>query len=264
MPQFSQLWGDDLTVELGTSDTSLLFTDARRKHAVNQGYRQFADLTECFQKRSTITVSSSAQEFNLNSSATLSGSSGFLRVAGEGPAYITTDTAGTQEILAGEDFPQRAIPFLDATDQGWRSTSTPGDPTGWYLRDDGGSQFFGLDCPADVSTSETAELLIPFVVTPSSMTSDTAIPFAVSTNYRRDLVPYHQGLVHYAAHQMEKLRRDYERADKQLTLFLGYVQRYLQAHRKKGPNGVRTAQPYFGNAQRRNSGEGGLRAPWWY
>jgi hypothetical protein len=262
MPQFSQLWGDDLTTELGTSDTSVLFTDARRKHAVNQGYRQFADLTECFQKRSTITVSSSAQEFSLNSSAVLSGSSGFLRLAAEGPTYVKTDTAGNQQIYAGEDFPQRAIPYLDAADPGWRSTQSPGNPSGWYLRDDGGRKLFGFDRPADVSTSETAQLVIPFVANPSSMTSDTAIPFAVSTNYRNDLYPYHQGLVHYAAHQMEKLRRDDERADKQMQLFLGYVQRYLQANRKKGANGVRTARSYFKQAMGRRS-EMGIPAPWW-
>jgi hypothetical protein len=262
MPQFSQLWGDDLTTELGTSDTSVLFTDARRKHAVNQGYRQFADLTECFAKRSSITVSSSAQEFNLNSSAILPGSSGgFLRVSAEGPVYRTTDTAGNQQILAGDDFPQRAIPYLDSADPGWRSTQT-GTPSGWYLRTDGGALYFGLDCPADVSTSESAELLIPYVANPSSMTSDTAIPFAVSTNYRHDLYPYHQGLVHYAAHQMEKLRRDDERADKQMKLFLGYVERYLHAHRKKGSNGVRTSRSYFRQATRRSE-DGGPLAPWW-
>jgi hypothetical protein len=262
MPTFSQLWQDDLTTELGTNDTSVLFTDARRKHAINQGYKQFADLTECFTKRSSITVSSSAQEFNLNSSAILAGSSGFLRLAGEGPAYIKTDTAGNQQIYAGESFPERAIPFLDATDEGWRSTQTPGDPSGWYVRDNGGQKLFGLDCPADVSTSETAELLIPFVANPSSMTSDTAIPFAVSTNYRRDLEPFHQGIVHYAAHQMEKLRRDDERADKQLKLFMSYVQRYNQQHRKKGTNGVRSARNYFSGV-RRHSGDGGVLAPWW-
>lgn len=263
MPQFSQLWGDDLTTELGTNDTSVLFTDARRKHAVNQGYRQFADLTECFQLRSSISVSSSAQEFNLNSTSVLSTGGQFLRLAGEGPVYIKTDTAGNQQIWAGEDFPQRAIPFLDATDAGWRSTTTPQNPSGWYLRDDGGAKYFGFDTPVDVSTSETAELLIPYVANPSSMTSDTAIPFAVSTNYRHDLYPFHQALVHYAAHQMEKLRRDDERADKQLKLFMSYVQRYAQQHRKKGSNGVRTARSYFKDAMRRSGGDG-LAAPWWY
>ena len=262
MPQFSQLWGDDLTTELGTSDTSVLFTDARRKHAVNVGYRQFADLTECFVKRSTITVSSSAQEFNIGSTSNLSGSSGFLRIASEGPAYITTDTAGNQQILAGDDFPQVAIPQMDGDDPGWRSTSTPATPTGWYLRENGGALYFGLDTPADVSTSETAELLIPFVCNPSSMTASTDVPFAVSTNYRRDLVPYHQGLVHYAAHLMEKLRRDDERADKQLQLFMGYVQRYLQDKRKKGGKGVRTSKNYFKDSRGIRSGDGVLAA-WW-
>lgn len=263
MPAFSQLWGDDLTTELGTNDTSVLFTDARRKHAINQGYRQFADLTECFVKRSSITVSSSAQEFNLNSSSVMAGSSGFLRIAGEGPAYIKTDTAGNQQIFAGDDsFPQRAIPFLDASDEGWRSTQTPANPTGWYLRSSGGRLLLGFDCPADVSTSETAELIVPFVCNPSSMTSDTAIPFTESTNYRNDLYPYHQAFVHYAAHQMEKLRRDKEAAKEQMQLFMSYVQRYVQQNRKKGTNGVRTSRNYFKDAARRSAGYG-IPAPWW-
>ena len=265
MPQFSQLYGDDLTTELGTNDTSVLFTDARRKHAVNVGLRQFADLTECVVKRSSVTVSSSAQEFNLTSTTILSGSSRFLRMASEGPAYITTDTAGIQQILAGdENFPQRAIPFMDAVEGGeWRSTQTPATPTGWYERVDGGARYFGLDCPADVSTSETVELLIPFVQQPSSLTSDTAIPFAVSSNYRRDLEPYHQGLVHYAAHLMEKLRRDDERADRQMQMFLGYVQRYNAQNRPKGPRGVRAGRSYFARARRGQYEAGSLRAPWW-
>lgn len=263
MPQFSQMWGDDLTTELGTSDTSVLFTDARRKHAVNQGYRQFADLTECFVRRSSISVSSSAQEFNLNSTSVLSTGAQFLRIAAEGPAYIKTDTAGNQQIYAGDDFPQRAIPFLDSDDPSWRSTTTPANPTGWYLRNEGGRLFFGLDKPADVSTSETAELLIPYVANPSSMTSDTQIPFAVSTNYRDDLYPYHQALVHYAAYQMEKLRRDDERADKQMQLFMSYVTRYNQQNRKKGSNGVRMARSYFKHS-RASAEANGLRAPWWY
>lgn len=262
MPQFSQLWGDDLTTELGTNDTSVLFTDARRKHAVNQGYRQFADLTECFVKRSSVTVSSSAREFNLSSSSVMAGSSGFARMAGEGPAYVKTDTAGNQQWTAGDDFPQRAVPYLDAADPGWRSTNTTGEPTGWYLRQDGGALYFGLDCPADVSTSETAKLWIPFVAQPSSMTSDTAVPFAVSSNYRRDLVPYHQAMVHYAASQLNKLRREFQESDKQFQLFLAYVQRYNAQKPKKGVKGVRAARSYFRNASHRSEQSSPL-APWW-
>lgn len=262
MPQFSQLWGDDLTTELGSNDTSVLFTDARRKHAVNVGLRQFADLTECFVKRSSITVSSSAQEFNLNSSSIMSGSSRFTRMASEGPTYVKTDSSGFQTFISGEElFPQRNIPYLDASEDGWRSTNT-GDPTGWYLRDDAGAKYFGLDRPANVSTSETAELLIPFVQKMSSLTSDTAMPFAVSTNYRHDLEDYHQAGVHYAAHLMEKLRKDREAADDQLQRFMGYVNRYNAQKAVKGMKGVRMAQSYFRNARRLGDREA-ERSPWW-
>ena len=264
MPTFSQLWGDDLSNELGTNDTSVLFTDARRKHAINEGLRKFANLTECVVTRSSVTVSSSAQEFNLLSTSNLSGSSRFLRIASEGPAYITTDTAGNQQILAGaRDFPQVAIPAMDAVSGEWRSTESPGDPTGWYLRKSGGALYFGLDRPADVSTSETAELLIPFVAHPSSMTDSTHVPFAVSSNYRRDLEPYHQGVVHYAAHLMEKLRRDDERANAQLKAFTGYVALYKDQDRPKGARHVRSAGQYFRRSRFEADDVNSLRAPWW-
>lgn len=259
MPTFSQLWGDDLTTELGTNDTSVLFTDARRKHAVNQGLQQFADLTECCIRQSTISVSSSAQEFDLLSSAILVGSSNqkFSRMANQGPVYIKTDTAGNQQFTAGDDFPERKIPFLDAAQDGWRST-TPGDPSGWYQRVSSGARYFGLDCPANVSTSETAELLIPYVPVLSSLTASTAIPYFG----RSDLFIYHQASVHYAAHQMEKLRRDKEAAADQLQMFMGYVARYNAQKAKKGPKGVRAARSYFRNARMDREG-GSALSPWW-
>lgn len=262
MAQFSQLYGDDLSNELGTNDTSVLFTDARRKHAINVGYRQFADLTECWIKRSTVTVSSSAQEFNLNSTTILSGGD-FNRIAPEGPAFVKTDTAGNQQIIAGEqDFPEVAIPAMDAVSGEWRSTETPGTPSGWYRRKQGSALFFGLDRPANVSTSETAELVIPYVARPSSMTSDTQIPFSDSNGYSRELDEYHQAPVHYASHLMEKLRRDDERAGQQLQAFMGYVTRYNAQNRPKGARQVRKT-PYFRNARYRSDDAGSLRAPSW-
>lgn len=250
MPTFAALYTDAIDTELGTNDSQVLFTTARRKHGINEGYRQFLDLTECVTKRCTVTVSSSAREFNLNSSLVVPGED-FLRVADEGPAFLKYDTAGTVVLsLAGDqDFPQREVQWLDAADNGWRSTNVA-TPTGWYERQDGGAKYFGLDCPADVSTSETAELVIPYVPNPSSMTSDTDVPFTFSGLTRRDLVPYHQGLVHYAAHKLEKLRKDTEASDRQLQAFLGYVQRYIQATRPKGPRAVRTSKSYFRDSQR--------------
>lgn len=262
MPQFSQLWGDDLTTELGTNDTSVLFTDARRKHAVNEGLRQFTDLTECVIRQSTLSVSSSAQTFDLLNAAVFTNND-FLRIASQGPIYQVFDSAGsiTRTIAGSDDFPQRDIPFLDAAQSGWRST-TPGDPSGWYLTEDGGSKYFALDKPANVSTSETAQLTIPYVPRISSLTSDTAIPWTIGGQRRLDLYMYHQASVHYAAHLMEKLRRDQEASDKQLNAFLGYVQRYNAQKPKKGMKAVRTARSYFRNARGDRESQAPL-VPWW-
>lgn len=263
MPNFAALYSDAIDTELGSNDSQVLFTTARRKAAVNEGYRQFLDLTECVTKRCTVTVSSSAREFDLNSSLVIPDED-FLRVADEGPVFVKYDTAGTvlMTVAGDQDFPQREPQWLDAADNGWRSTNV-GIPTGWYERKDGGARYFGLDRPADVSTSESAELQIPYVPNPSSMTSDTDVPFTFDGLTRRDLVPYHQALPHYAAHKLEKLRKDVEASDRQLQAFLGYVQRYIQATRPKGPRAVRTSKSYFRDSQRGTRNERSRMAAWY-
>jgi len=263
---FLALYGDALDTELGTADSTILFTTARRKAAVNEGQRQFSDLTECLQKLSSVTVSSGGQSFNLLSTAILSGSSlaPFLRMSKDGPVYITRDTSGTpQQIIAGDDFPQRSIAWLDAADPGWRS-SNAGTPSAWCLQPGAGRLNFTLNTPADVSTSETAELLISYVYKPSSMTDDTHVPFRFSSLARTDLQPYEQALVHYAAHKLEKLRKDTEASQMQLQAFLGYVQRYVSATRPKGPRSIRASKSYFLDARRGGYEQGGPLAPWWY
>ena len=262
MATFGDLYQDALDTELGSNDSAVLFTSARRKHAINEGYRQFVDLTECLTRQSTVSVSSSAQEFDLLSTTVLPGGD-FLRMADQGPVFQKFDTAGTITMtLAGDDFPQREMQWLDAAQSGWRSTDV-GTPTAWYLRKAGGSHYFGLDRPVDVSTSETAQLIIPYVPKPSSMTATTNVPFAFSGVVRTDLQPYQQALVHYAAHDLEKLRKDDKASDRQLQKFLGYVQRFIQATRPKGPRGVRAGKSYFKDARRSGYGGGGLLAPWW-
>jgi hypothetical protein len=259
---FGDLYMEALDTELGSNDSAVLFTTTRRQHAINEGIRQFCDLTECLKQRSTITVSSSAQEFNLNSTTIIAGGD-FVRVSDEGPAFKKYDTAGSEIlVLAGDrDFPQREVPWLDAASPGWRSTNT-GTPGGWYLRDDAGAFYFGLDCPVNVSTSETAELIVPYIARPSSMTDDDHAPFVLNGSARRDLNEYAQAAVHFAAHRLEKLRKDKEASDSQLQSFLGYVQRFLQAKRPKGPRSVRMGKSYFRDAIRGPVAEG-ERAPWW-
>jgi hypothetical protein len=241
----------------------VLFTTARRKHAINEGQRQFADLTECVIRQSSVTVSSSAREFDLLSTSILAGSSNaaFLRVAEQGPAYLVSDSNGNLQTIAGDDFPERDVAWLDAADEGWRSTHT-GTPSAWYQRRDAGSLYFGLNRPAQISTAETGELLIPYVVNPSSMTVSSNVPFNFAGVVRKDLQPYHQALVHYAAHDLEKLRKDPEASNQQLQKFLGYVQRYIAAVKPKGTKTLRQARSYFRDARGRGDLVG-ARAPWW-
>src|SRR3990167_638243 len=268
MATFLALYGDALYTELGTDDSTNLFTTARRQSAINEGQRQFADLTECLVRRSTVTVTSGGREFNLNSTAALPGSSNaaYLRVSREGPAYLTYDSnASLQQTVAGDDFPQRDVAWLDAAQSDWRSTNR-GTPTAWYLRPDGGNLYIWLNVPSDVSTSssETAEIVVPYVVKPSSMTADTHVPFRFSSVSRTDLQPYEQALVHYAAHKLEKLRKNTEASDYQLQTFLGYVQRYMAMLRPKGPRTLRTARSYFREARRGYDRDDGNTAPAWW
>lgn len=264
MAQFSNLYDDALHQELGSNDTSQLFTTVRRKHAINQGVREFVDLTECLTRRSTISCTQGTQEFNLNSSLVITNED-FLRVASEGPIFQVSDSNGPQQTFAGDDFLQKDIPFLDAAQPGWRSTVT-GYPSGWYLRSSGGAHLFGLDRPLYLSTgsTETAQIVLPYVMRPSSMTADTAVPFTVGTQIRRDLDPYQMAPVHFAASELEKLRKDWDASDRQLQKFQGYVMRYLNATRPKGSRTVRTARPYFSLARQSRYAHGGVLTPYWY
>lgn len=263
MPQFSLLCKDRLHTELGTNDTQVLFTGARRRAAINEGLRQFADLTECAPRQSTIAATTSAQEYNLNSSLILA-SQDFLRVSKDGPVFQLSDSNGLLMTLAGDEFPQVSVPFLDNAMSGWRST-VAAYPTGWYLREDGGAKYIGLDHPLYLSSgsTQTAKIVLPYVAKPSSMVSDTDVPFTFGGLTRWDLQTYHQGLVHFAAHDLEKLRKDFDASDRQLQKAMGYVKRYQDATRPKGNHVVRTAVSYFSRARRSGRDRGGLLAsPW--
>jgi hypothetical protein len=264
MATFSALYDDALHTELGSNDTSVLFTTAKRKAAINEGMRQFADLTECYVKQSTINTTNGTQEFNLNSSV-LSTTGEYLRIASQGPVYQVSDSNGLSQTLSGNDFPQVSVPYLDNAQSGWRSTAT-GIPTGWYLRNDGGAQYFGLNRIVGLSTgsTQTAKVILPYVVKPSSMTADTAVPFTdtVAGLTRSDLQPYHQALAHYGAYKLELLRKDKEASKEQLSAFMGYVQRYKDQTRPRGNRVVRAAVSYFRNA-RGNRDRGGVLVPDW-
>lgn len=247
MPIFSSLYTTYLTHELGTDDSTTLFTDSRRKRAMKDGIAQFADLAECLVRRSTITITSTGSEYDLN--ALTNGDYSRL-AAGQSIEFRYVDASSNLTVLAGrDDLPHRTVAFLDNYSPGWQSQAASTSqqlPSATYLRPDGSAMFLGFTPPPSSGSSATMTARVPYVpYLPSSAVSTTGEPWTINSSARIDLRPYFMAPVHYAAHQLEKLRRDTEASDRQLQKFLAYVQRYVQQMRPKGGSVLTYARTYF-------------------
>jgi hypothetical protein len=257
MPQFDDLYGARLDLELNNNDSNTLFTSTRRQQGVNDGVREFAALTECYIRRASLAVSCNTAEYGLSTIAD------YTRLAADGlPEYQHRSSAGYLTQLAGEDFPRRDELFRNRYTPGWRASTTPVQtPSGYYLRRDGGRQVIGLAEPPRVGSSESVTLVVPYVAKPQPMAASTAIPFTdTSGNTRSDLEEYHQAAaVHYAAYKLLPLIGDKDGATDQMNQFLGYVARYHQNTRPKGGTYMTASRAYLRDAQR----QAGRVAPGW-
>jgi len=252
---FSSLYSARLDEELGTDDASVLFTTARRKAGITRGVREFAELTECFQRWQTVTIVGGTAEYNLNSTTVIPDGD-FIRLAMTPVEFEHTDKSSNVTILAGpDDLPLVDIKWLDANEPGWRLSTVASSisqmPSVYYLRPDGGNLFLGFWPPPSTGSSEAAIARVPYIALPPAST--VGEPYTVNSSVRGDLRPFHQAAVHYAAHQLEKLRRDDQASDRQLQKFLGYVTRFLQNTRRKGGHMVQSAGNYFNRARGRGS-----------
>lgn len=258
MPIFSSLYGTRLDRELGSADSTVLFTTARRKAAINEAALEFADLTECLLRRSSVTLVQDVGEYALSSSSVLPDGD-FLRLAKEPPQLRVTDSNGLVTITAGDAFARREVEYLHRFEPGWQvstvSTGVLQVPTLFYERAENGVRALGVAPVPGVPSSVSMALLVPYVAQPAALTSDTQEPFSVGGVIRTDLRPYHQALVHYAAHQLEKLRRDDEASQLQLQKFLGYVQRWLAQARVKGGRALTSARSYFAPRRTATAGD---------
>lgn len=257
LSNFEDLYGRLLDQELHSADSTVLFTSTRRSQAVNDGSLEFAALTECLIRTSTIACSCNTQTYNLLSSAVMS--TDFTRLAARGVEYHLVSSGGsgsnTLTQLSGDGFPRRDIEWLNKYEPGWRTSTTPSMPTGYYVDEADGKYLIGLDHPPDIGSSETGTLLVPYVARPALMTSSGDVPYTVGSAVRTDLLPYHQAIVHYAAHQLEKLRGDDQASDRQLAKFQSYVMRFTEKWRKKGQNTVTFVKSYLRSASRRPNGD---------
>lgn len=260
MADFAYLSGAALNLPLNSSDSNTLFTTARRQQAINDAHAQFCDLTECLVRQATITVSCNTVEYNLNSTAL--GSTDYSRLARQGVEYKVTSSAGVVTTwLTGDDFPQRPIEWRNREEPGWRHSTVATTPSGYYLRNDGGQVFIGLDKPPLVGAAETAQLIVPYVARPAVMTSSTDVPFTVGANTRTDLAIYHMALPEYAAYTLLPLTGDDQGAQTHLQRFLDYVARFTGQSRPRGGSYVQMGINYLRRSRMRGRVDGGSVPP---
>jgi len=249
MTQFSSLAGGRLDEELGTDDSTILFTTTRRQTAINRGVREFAELTECLQRWSTVVITGGTFEYDLNSTAVISDGD-FLRLSQFPVEYHHVNASSQVMILAGpQDLPLRDVKWLDEHEPGWRNSTVASSvtqyPELYYVRLDGGHTYLGFWPPPSTGSSESAKTLVPYIAQPAIMSASTDVPYTAGGVVRVDLAPFHQAAVHWAAHQLEKLRRDDQASDRQLQKFLTYVQRFWANTRRKGGQRITFAKNYF-------------------
>jgi hypothetical protein len=238
MTQFSSLYGTYLDEELGTDDSTVLFTTVRRKSAINKGVREFAKLTKCLKRESTITITGGTAEYNLNSTAILADGD-FMEFDVRQVQFVYTDASSNVTILEGDDLPRRDVEWLNRYWPAWQQSTVASSvmqlPEAYYEREQDGARYLGFTPVPSTGSSASAKVICPYVAYPVPITSDTAEPYTVAGGVRFDLRPYHQAPVHFAAYQLEKLRRDDQASQSQFQKFMGYVAQYFQDKlRKRG------------------------------
>lgn len=263
MPTLGTLSKERLSREVNDASTRL-YTSARRQEAINDAQEEFADLTECWIRQATIAISCNVTEYALLSSGVLSGSTDYVRLAGQGVEYLHTSSNGYLTQLAGDDFPERAIQWQNRVSPQWRGSTTPTvAPSGWYRRTNGPDLLIGLYEPPKVGSSETAVLRVPYVARPAAMASTTVEPFTLNSSVRHDLRLYHRALPHYAAAQLLPLIGDLQGADRQLSIFMAYVERYKGQQRPRGGQAVTYATNYLQRARGGRDGDVLRTVPGW-
>lgn len=233
---FLQLYGTELDRELASSSTQL-FTTTRRKAAVNWAQLEFVKETECLKRNTTISLVNGTQEYDIEATVT-----DFAWIAKAGISIQITSGSNVR-YLQGDDLHQTSVERLNFERPNWRAEAA-GTPDSYYIDVDGGSINLGLVPKPAITGSDTWVVLLPYVVVPTDMSGDTDEPFSVSGNPIKALRMFHRALVHGAAYDLEKFRKDTQRSATQLQLFAQEVERYKAAMKPKGGQHVRMAVNY--------------------
>lgn len=241
---FVTLYGSELDRELGSADRTQLFTTALRKAAINAAQRKFVTETECFTRQASIPLVDDTQEYDIEAAT---GFEDFSWIAKDGVSIKIVSGSNTRYI-EGDDLRVTSVERLNVEEPGWKAVSA-GTPQALYTRRDGGRIFLGLHPKPSIDT-ETWTAIVGYVLFPSDLSADADEPFTFSTNPVKSLRPWHRALVHYAAYDLEKLRKDTERSGIQLQLFQAEVDSYRSKQAPKGGQSVRMVVNYRDRARR--------------
>lgn len=233
---FLQLYGVELDRELGSSQTSL-FTTVARKAAINAAQLEWAKRTECLQLQASVALVDAVQETDLETSLT-----DFMWIARQGISIKIVSSTQTRYI-EGDDLAVTSVERLNAEEPGWRAVDAA-TPMKVYTRRVGGAMYLGLHPAPSIDVTETWTALVPYVIYPTDMSADGDQPFTVSANVLLSMKPWHRALVHYAAYDLEKLRKDQARSAAQLQLFELEVAKFIGVEKPKGGQRVRFAVNY--------------------
>lgn len=244
---FLELYGEGLSIELGSADTDQLFTTARRKAAINAAQLEFAKQTECFQKSVDLTMVDGTREYDLDAIV----ADDYMGIAKNGVEFLYTDADGNATYLSGHNFPRRDLDVLNVEEPGWHLAAATTLPSSWYLREDAGKVYVGLVPPPSVTAPANAIVTVPYLALPPDMTGDTHEPFSLTagSDPKRSLRPWHQALVHYAAALLEPSRKTFSAEQRQRALFAGFVADYLQRHRPRQGSRIQLARDYRAEAR---------------
>jgi hypothetical protein len=239
---FADLYGAQLNIELASSDTTQLFTTARRKKAINDAQLAFVRQTNCTKRYGQITMVDGTGEYNVVTTLT-----DFLRLLAPPSIKVVTSTR-TYYIQGKDDFPRRDPEWLDWQEPNWRAADA-GTPASWYQRREGGIDYLGVTPPPDITAPDAWTLLVPYLGRPADMSADSDQPFKIGTNVLARLEPYHQGLVHFAAALLEPLRKGYAAAERQMNLYAGYTADFITQARAEGPDQITIERTYYGESR---------------
>jgi hypothetical protein len=208
---FSDFYGDSLSIKLGSSDTTELFTTERRKNAINDAALWFVTETSCLWKTGEIPIVSGTAEYDLELLLVNVDDDNFIKIAPQGPMVTIANVSKPTRYFSGREFPRRTIQWLDDEMPSWRADN-PGEPIAWYERSEAGQELIGVYPTPLVASGDSWSLLVPYVIRPDTMTADDDEPFSVEGDSKVSLTAWFDALLYYAVYLLEPLRKDLARA----------------------------------------------------